>query len=287
MSFEIFILKHLPTLPLFSFFCKSLQRKYSISKTFMFMIIYTLLHSFFKVIFLRPDSVSKWVFFICVSFVCLTIFLYFIFKDPLPKVLLTISVSYIILATAEYLVLEWYASQYSTTVNVILDSPGLTKHLSLSITTISAIAFAILTAIWNKNKNRENSRDYWSIVIIMIAQFFSSFILHIGKYYVHSDYNYLDIPLSLQALLFLVIAPILLQEADDYETLKNELTRIRRLNTIADLSYTLFEKRNYEIEKIRHDIKNQLSTISHLIDTGEKQQAYELLIQLKSQVESI
>jgi len=237
--------------------------------------------------FVKHNTISNWLPFIFLSFSFMVGFLFLFFKDPWPRLLLAISASYIIIAAAEAVVLEMIAIQNAATIADVMNSPDLFKQISLSMVILTTIVFTILAAIWSRLSTGEISKDYHSIIIILIAQFFATYILQQITFFLEADYTYLTSVSSLQALLFLVIAPVLIQEADERENLKNQLALISEINHIENLSYTLLEKRTVEIEKVRHDINNQLSAISRLIDSGETQEAYELLLQLKGEIESI
>ncbi len=137
----------------------------------------------------------------------------------------------------------------------------------------------IFSAIWNRIVNKDSdSHLNWVLIFFPSAQMLACVTMMFGFVY---DRNVSLLLLILTAMIIFVVSDIIflifITESEKKKLIEQELHELEYTRLIEEKHYESIEAKRYEIAKIRHDIKNQIITMRHLISSGQLSDAEELL----------
>ncbi len=157
------------------------------------------------------------------------------------------------------------------------------ERVIASITFIfpAAIIKYLFSVAWNKIVNKENSiRPNWILLIFPSAQMLAC-VTMMFQFVFNKNFIINSLYLVFISIIIFVISDVIfLKFITDFEkkkALEQELHELEYTRLIEEKHYESIEAKRYEIAKIRHDIKNQIITMRHLISSGQLSDAEELL----------
>lgn len=82
-----------------------------------------------------------------------------------------------------------------------------------------------------------------------------------------------------------IIYLILLSDIENKKKLEREYGELLLMRRLEEAHYAAIEEKQTEIAKIRHNIKNQMATVSGLLRSGNIEEAKALLAELENSVD--
>lgn len=168
------------------------------------------------------------------------------------------------------------------------------EKYSLIYTVITASSFmltipvkAFISKLWNRSVNMTETKR------MFIYPVFTAIQLTAGAFYLlreMNDESELNIKIFVNAFLILSIADGILFIAERFiqnrERLESELERIKDVRKMEARHYNEIEEKRYELAKIRHDIKNQLTAVKVMIENKNDTVADYIVNELSEKLEN-
>ncbi len=198
------------------------------------------------------------------------------------RILLFFVLNYVVESLIEITVHILSGDMYYTIYAI--DSYSMQKTLGTFMFLVMAFVLKFLMSeIWIKLSHKNSTeRINWQFVVFPIAQMTAC-----TPVMIQTIINLNDSAMNLSA--GIVIAGIivmaaanmiflnLISDIEKKKALEQELHELEYTRLIEEEHYESIEAKRYEIAKIRHDIKNQIITMRHLISSGQLSDAEELL----------
>lgn len=167
----------------------------------------------------------------------------------------------------------------------ITDLQDYTAHRTIGTLIFTLIVITLryfYCKTWNRIVNKEKAEKI--NIIYLMFPLGQAIVMICMMYQTISLEHWFGIPSTAFSLigftLLAVIDGVFLMYLADIEKnhrLKQELERMEYAYSIEQEHYQNIESKRYEIAKIRHDIKNQLISVKHLVETENYAEAQELI----------
>ncbi len=155
---------------------------------------------------------------------------------------------------------------------------------------VSTVAKYIFSTAWKKIVNKDTtSRLNWVFIIFPSAQMLACLAMMLQFVFKKNDIMTSLYFIFTAMMIFVISDVIFLKFITDFEkkkVLEQELRTMEYTRIIEEKHYENIEAKRYETAKIRHDIKNQIITMRHLISEGQLSDAEELINGLEKSLDS-
>lgn len=205
------------------------------------------------------------------------IFALFLFKDNLIKKILSVAITLVILLIVTSVELNLISSLFKITVTELVVEQNLLRFFTLLIIQISLFIFFFIAAKIFKYADEYTFSDWFSIIMVLMISFVLVSLIHMLSLTVDSNeriyinFSYLII-IIINFFMFYIIHSLFMknQKLKEIEILKLREQYLEQFIGTAESQYD-------SIRKIRHDIKDQLSTVYELISINKTQEAMNLI----------
>ncbi len=207
------------------------------------------------------------------------------------RILLFFVLNYVIEGLVEITLHILSGDMYDTVYTI--DVYGIQK--TLGTFTFLVMAFVLkfmMSEIWIKLSHKNNTeRISWQFVVFPMAQMTACAPVMIQSIINLNDsaLNY-STGIVIAGIIIMAVANMiflnLISDIEKKKALEQELHELEYTRLIEEEHYESIEAKRYEIAKIRHDIKNQIITMRHLISSGQLSDAEELLDGLESSLDN-
>lgn len=184
-------------------------------------------------------------------------------------------------------ILNFFASINKMTIPEIVKNKGIPRLLALlSIQVLLYIIYRLLLKLFKTDNNKFGIYDWGIIISVMVISIIQAGIIHSLAIQIGNDRSRVLINFS---VLMLLALNLLIYHLISSIKKKNELEKELELLTMQERYQKQFiENANLQydsIKKIRHDLKNNYSTISELLKKGDIRTAISLTDQNTVQLE--
>ncbi len=259
-----------------------LDRKYSQLKCVIGILMVSLSVPLGKYIQVNYESWKPIVPFLGIGFYL--VFALVMYKDPIWKritaALLTIVVT--ILADAFIMLIAYVAvpAFFDVATGVSLDSA-----IMLAIAeAIMVLCYIALIFLWNMLNSRILIKGYIPTLLLPISQVFFAIGANLSLQGQGTKYT---VCFFVGEILGFILDIYWVQELyfrSKRAEAEQELRELRYMMQLEQVHYREVESKREDIAKIRHDMRNQILAVQHLIASGKTQNADEMLNQLMSSI---
>lgn len=209
---------------------------------------------------------------------CFYIYAFLLFKDNVIKKIFIVTMPLLLLILITSIELNLVAAIKNVTMESLVVTQDTTRFWALMLIQVTIpVVFFIIFKIYKFTNDRFTFSDWFPIILILTISFILVALLHtISLELVGKQHNYINIAYFLIFIINLIVFMIIYslisknQKLNELELLKIQKIYQQQYVDNANLQYN-------SIKKIRHDIKNQLSTVYTLISDGEYDEAMQLI----------
>ena len=146
----------------------------------------------------------------------------------------------------------------------------------------------IMVKIWNKVNKTDSEKINLFFLIFPLSQMIAYIFFQLERYYAEDLWGIDN--LLITSIYFIIVAIsdvvyiIFLSDIEKKNRLEREYNALNHTRRLEETRYAAIEEKQIETAKIRHDIKNQLIVIKGLINTGNSEEAAELIKELETDV---
>lgn len=146
-----------------------------------------------------------------------------------------------------------------------------------------------LTGLWNKLVNKESTGLGNVFLVFPFCQILVYFIIIYENLHDGIDKN-MSLILMLCSFIVMSVANIVylhyISDTEEKNALRMKLRDMEYAHELEAAHYTGVEEKRYELAKLRHDLRNELSAVKNLISSGNSDNARELLNDIEKQLDA-
>lgn len=255
------------------FFSIVLERRYSSRITYAGTALIALLLSGIGLFAIAQNDTWMLVFKSAFSVVFFLTYVYVIYRGTVKKRMLAILTLYAALSVSEICIAQIVSFITKSALEINLESAGMKIGYILGFPIYSVVIFGLLAA-WKQYHDAEWKSWQWSQLWLCVLFFLSQFIILQEIFFfvigggIISTINIFGLMLSGIADLILFYA---FRSQDKKIKVERRLRELRYLYEREELYFQEIEERQKEMEKIRHDFKNQISVIGYLAERDDEE----------------
>lgn len=195
---------------------------------------------------------------------------------------------FLINTAGEYIV---YTFQTLAGTEVSLQHPGSFDFfrfiMGITLTLVTLPMKYIFIKIWQRVVNRSDEKINFIFMIFPLSQLVSYTLIYteVKDHVPETDKLVIIIVYCFVIAVSGIIYLILLSDIENKKKLEREYGELLLMRRLEEAHYAAIEEKQTEIAKIRHDIKNQMATVSGLLRSGNIEEAKALLAELENSVD--
>lgn len=269
------------------FFSTILERRYSTRVSYAATIAYMAI-SFILRYFGMINETYFYILNIFLGFLFIPYYFIF-FKASVIRRILAFSIVVIVMTAGDLCIGKIVIFLTGTAIKMKVDSFDIPFGYLLSFPIFSLCIFIALF-LWRtfeeKEWGKQGWKQNWTCIIFPLSQMIMTVSIEntLMFGYTLSAINVVGFALGILADLVMIAA---FEAQDRKEKLERKLYKIQYLYELEQIYFMSVEEQQKNMEKIRHDFRNQLSMISYLVEQGDlanKKLAEQLMEQLKADV---
>ncbi len=271
-------------IPFLTMFLKFLKRRYSLRNTVMLYYGFTVLCGFIRTWIIISRGSSYYADYGIFLSLLHLVAVFIAFKDSFSKIIIVSFLSWTLAFIAEILTGSFSVVFFGIEVALVFGQEIWWK-MALIDCGVMYILFSFAGIAWKQQGIRGETKCDLCFILVFLGQILLVMPKMAKITNREEKFSVFFAVGILLMFLFTLIIPAVLSETERRKEEEEKQMQQRRNYQLVEMQYKLFGEKERDLEKVRHDFRNQLTAFYSLASSGKGEAAERLLEEVRKRIE--